>query len=72
MLCTGSFISPKLEEALQSIDRVVAAFERDVRSDTKWDSALVRETASTPRGCKHETHQVPEFRHSEPGSYGVM
>lgn len=39
---TGSFISPKLAEALQSIKGVVAAFEKDVRPDVKWDSALVR------------------------------
>ncbi|CAM9635858.1 unnamed protein product [Pylaiella littoralis] len=38
---TRSFISPKLAEALQSIKGVVAAFEKDVRPDVKWDSALV-------------------------------
>lgn len=38
---TGSFISPELGEALNSIKGVVAAFERDIRSDVKWDSALV-------------------------------
>lgn len=50
-MCAGSFISPELEEALQSIKGVVAAFERDVRTDVKWDwkrdhvpSALVRLT----------------------------
>ena len=50
-VCAGSFISPELEEALQSIKGVVAAFERDVRTDVKWDwkrdrvpSALVRLT----------------------------
>eukprot|EP00752_Nemacystus_decipiens_P010109 g9010.t1 len=37
---TRSFISPELGEALKSIKGVVAAFERDVRSDVKWDSAL--------------------------------
>lgn len=43
---TGSFISPELGEALKSIKGVVAAFERDIRSDVKWDSALVREYRS--------------------------
>lgn len=38
----GSFISPELAEALQSIKGVVAAFEKDVRTGVKWDSALVR------------------------------
>ncbi|CAN0509303.1 unnamed protein product [Ectocarpus sp. 12 AP-2014] len=34
---TRSFISPELGEALQSIKGVVAAFERDLRTDVKWD-----------------------------------
>eukprot|EP00903_Cladosiphon_okamuranus_P010309 g9756.t1 len=37
---TRSFIGPELGEALKSIKGVVAAFERDVRTDIKWDSAL--------------------------------
>ena len=62
-VCTESFISPELEEALQSVKGVVAAFERDVRTDVKWDwrrdrvpSALVRLAAADflPEGSRRQ------------------
>ncbi|CAM9236624.1 unnamed protein product, partial [Scytosiphon promiscuus] len=34
---TGSYVSPELGEALQSIKRVVTAFDRDVRTGVEWD-----------------------------------
>lgn len=64
MTCTGSFISPELGEALQSIKGVVAAFERDVRSDVKWDSALVRDRI--PRTCRHPAHSSSPHMYTNP------